>query len=72
VGIIEDVIVTASHRDKGIGRQLIGYMEASAAKKGFKLVKLLSDKTNTSALQFYHSTGFAQTHMMMLRRRLQS
>ena len=71
VGIIEDVVVTKSYRGKHIGTQLIAYLEASAVKKGFKAVKLLADKNNVSALHFYKATGFAQTHMMMLRRRLE-
>lgn len=70
VGIIEDVIVTESYRKRRVGTQLITYLEASAAKKGFKAVKLLADKTNTPALHFYKTSGFAQTQMMMLRRRL--
>ncbi len=70
VGIIEDVIVSETYRNRRIGTQLIAYLEASAAKKGFKAVKLLADKNNTPALHFYKTTGFAQTHMMMLRRRL--
>jgi len=69
VGLIEDVVVTEAYRQKRIGTQLIAFLEASAAKKGFKAVKLVADKTNTPALHFYKSTGFAQTHMMMLRRR---
>lgn len=71
VGIIEDVVVTESYRGNHIGTQLIAYLEASAAKKGFKAVKLLADKTNVPALHFYKATGFAQTQMMMLRRRLE-
>lgn len=70
VGVIEDVIVTESHRNQRIGTQLIAYLEASAVKKGFKAIKLLADKSNTPALHFYKATGFAQTQMIMLRRRL--
>lgn len=72
VGIIEDVIVSESYRKQKIGTRLIAYLEASAAKKGFKAVKLLADKNNSAALHFYKTAGFAQTNMIMLRRRLTS
>lgn len=69
VGIIEDVIVTKSHRKQGIGSKLVAFLEECALKRRYKVVKLLADKENTDALHFYKSQHFAQTRLIMLRKR---
>lgn len=70
VGIIEDVVIDSRHRDKGLGKRIVGYLIGRARLKAFAAVKLLADKTNTPALRFYKSLGFSQTQLLMLRKRI--
>jgi len=69
-GLIEDLVVDAESRGRGIGGRLLDALCEQARAKGMTRVQLLADRTNEPALTFYDSRGWQGTRMMMLRRQL--
>jgi GNAT superfamily N-acetyltransferase len=65
--ILEDVIIKASHRGGGYGRQLVEHMLRWAADEGMQRVTLLADQDNQSALAFYERLGFEESAMVVRR-----
>lgn len=59
---IEAVRVTASHRGRGLGREMIAWAVEQARARGCGLVQLTSDKRRLDAIRFYESLGFKATH----------
>jgi len=53
--------VAPEARRLGVGRQLIRAIEQWALSHGVKTLKLMVTSVNLSALDFYHSLGFAKT-----------
>lgn len=68
VALIEDMVILPDYRGKGIGRQLMRSIEAWAVQHGITRLQLLADRTNTAALNFYHSIGWRPTQLICLRR----
>lgn len=68
VGLIEDVIVTADFRGKGIGRLLLGGMIEESERLGYGRLSLGADRRNTSALRFYKTFGFETSNMGLMYR----
>lgn len=60
--LIEGVRVAASHRGRGIGRQLFQWAIDRARERGCHVVQLTTDKRRPDALRFYERLGFAATH----------
>ncbi len=65
--ILEDVILAASHRGGGHGRQLVEHVLGWAAGEGMHRVTLLADKDNQAALDFYAKLGFEESAMVVRR-----
>jgi GNAT superfamily N-acetyltransferase len=59
---IEAVRVAASHRGRGLGREMITWAVEQARGRGCALVQLTSDKRRSDAIRFYESLGFEPTH----------
>lgn len=59
---IEGVRVAASHRGRGLGRQLFDWAIAEARRRGVRLVQLTTNKARTDALRFYENLGFTASH----------
>jgi GNAT superfamily N-acetyltransferase len=59
---IEAVRVAATHRGRGLGRQMINWALGQARARGCGLVQLTSDKRRAEAIRFYESLGFERTH----------
>ena len=57
-GMIEDVIVSDSHRGKGIGRKLMELLLQQAEKRQLNDVLLFSGHHRTAAIGLYKSLGF--------------
>ena len=57
-GMIEDVIVSESHRGKGIGRKLMEKLLQQAEKRELNDVLLFSGHHRTAAISLYKSLGF--------------
>jgi len=64
---IEDVVVTADLRGKGIGRALLAAVVAWAGAHGATRAQLLADRDNTPALSFYARCGLQPTNLTALR-----
>jgi len=67
---IEDVVVDAAHRGRGLGRRLLAAAEDWARRQGALRLSLLADETNAPALDFYDHLGFARTRLVWLARPL--
>jgi GNAT superfamily N-acetyltransferase len=61
VTIIEDLIVDKDHRGKGIGRQLVRFVEDRMAEDGeVKGVELSSDLSRKAAHEFWEKCGYSK------------
>mgnify|MGYP000629800932 FL=1 len=72
VGLVEDVVVQAECRGKGIGRRLMRALQDWATERGLMRLQLLADRTNFSALDFYNQSGWLPTRLMCLRKKCPS
>lgn len=70
VGIIEDVIVSATHRQKGIGTKLLAYVLDFAKEKKLKRLILFTDVDNFKAHDFYERQGFHLSSMVQFKKNL--
>jgi GNAT superfamily N-acetyltransferase len=52
--------VAGSARGLGIGRRMLGELEAQAARHGAKTVRLETNKSLTEAISLYRSTGYVE------------
>jgi GNAT superfamily N-acetyltransferase len=68
VGLLEDVIITQAYRGCGFGRHLLQHVCAWAQQTGLQRISLLTDRTNETALRFYHTLGFDVSGMCVLRK----
>ncbi len=68
--LVEDVVVAAGLRGRGIGRALVGAVVDWARRRGSVRVTLLADRGNEAALRFYARLGWSGTRMIALRRAL--
>jgi GNAT superfamily N-acetyltransferase len=66
--LLEDVIVSAAYRGKGLGRLLVEHVCAWARGEGMSRVTLLADKDNAPALAFYGKLGFEASAMVVRRK----
>lgn len=57
-GLIEDVVVKGSWRNKGIGRQMMCFAMECCRESGCYKAALSSDKKRINAHRFYESLGF--------------
>jgi GNAT superfamily N-acetyltransferase len=70
--MLEDVIVAAHARGRGLGRQLIAHVLQWARTEGFLRVTLLTDGANAGAQRFYRACGFSRSGMAVYRLGLRS
>jgi ribosomal protein S18 acetylase RimI-like enzyme len=68
--VVEDVVVQAAVRRKGIGGKLILEVQRWAKARGIRRLQLLADRTNKPALRFYRQARWNQTNLICLRQRL--
>jgi len=61
-GEIEAVRISATHRSKGFGIEMIGWAVEECRARNCGLVQLMSDKTRAKAVAFYQSLGFQPSH----------
>lgn len=70
VVLLEDIIISGTHRGMGLGRRLFDHVVAWAQGLGMKRVTLLADGDNRSALAFYNNLEFELSKMVVLRQPL--
>jgi GNAT superfamily N-acetyltransferase len=68
--LVEDVVVAAGLRGRGIGRSLVTALVEWARGRGSTRVTLLADRGNEAALRFYERLGWRGTRMIALHRAL--
>jgi GNAT superfamily N-acetyltransferase len=69
-GVVEDVIVAASHRRAGIATALLDRLAEWCSERGVGRMQLLADRENAPALAFYGARGWQPTQLVALRRRV--
>jgi len=67
VVLLEDIIISGTHRGMGLGRRLFDQVVAWAQGQGMTRVTLLADGDNRSALAFYDNLEFELSNMVVLR-----
>lgn len=60
---VEDVVVAAQWRGRGLGRALLQYVLDWSASRGATRAQLLVDLDNPPALGFYRHLGWAETRL---------
>lgn len=60
--IIEAVHIDPTHRNLGLGSEMIGWSIEQARERGCGLVQLTSNKKRLDAHRFYERLGFAKSH----------
>jgi GNAT superfamily N-acetyltransferase len=66
--LVEDVVVKVSRQNEGIGSKLLQGLGEWGAERGAGRMQLLADRTNSSALNFYHRQGWQLTQLICLRK----
>jgi GNAT superfamily N-acetyltransferase len=66
--LVEDMVVDAPSRGRGVGRRLLEAIEAWARERGATRLQLLADRDNTGALRFYERMAWRRTGLVALRR----
>jgi GNAT superfamily N-acetyltransferase len=61
-GLIENVHITPSQRNKGFGAQMIQWAIEQSRARGCGLVQLTSNKKRLDAHRFYERLGFEKSH----------
>ena len=67
--LVEDVVVRAEWRGRGIARRLLDNIGAWAEGQGASRLQLLADRNNGQALAFYRHLGWRTTELVCLRKR---
>tara|TARA_R110001606_G_C15404643_1_gene654167 strand:+ start:44316 stop:44774 length:459 start_codon:yes stop_codon:yes gene_type:complete len=68
VGILEDMVVSKSHRGVGVGSKLIEFALEYAKQQGCKRMTLLTDHDNETGHGFYQKHGFSRSSMVAFRK----
>jgi GNAT superfamily N-acetyltransferase len=67
VAILEDMVVSDTYRDKGVGSKLLKYALEFAKSQGCQRVTLLTDEDNVGAHRFYERHNFERSTMVPFR-----
>ena len=65
--LVEDVVVDADHRGRGVGRALLAALADWARGRGVRRLQLLADGSNGPALAFYDRLGWRATALVCRR-----
>lgn len=66
--VVEDVSVSSSFRNRGIGTSLLDALGDKGAEIGACRMQLLADKNNADGLAFYEKLGWKTTALICLRK----
>jgi GNAT superfamily N-acetyltransferase len=67
VAWVEDVVVDAAYRGRGIGKTLLGYLQDWCAASNISRLQLVADRDNHAALDFYRREGWLEMNLNVLR-----
>ena len=59
---IQELIVTAAHQGRGVGRKLIDMLKSELSRLEAKSLEVTSNKRRKEAHAFYQSVGFLNSH----------
>lgn len=68
--LVEDIVVTAEFRGRGVGRAILEDIERWAARQGILRLDLLADRNNVNALDFYARLGWKKTDLVGMQKRM--
>jgi ribosomal protein S18 acetylase RimI-like enzyme len=60
---VEDLVVSAAYRGRGLGVHLLAAIEAWGRQQGASRLQLLVDTANTPAVGFYDHLGWRRTQL---------
>ena len=66
--LVEDLVVEAAERGRGVGGRLLRELESRARVMGASRLQLLADRENVEALRFYERAGWRPTQLVCWRR----
>ena len=69
-GWVEDVIIDQQHRQQGVGKAMMEYLNQWARQHGISRLQLLADSENQPALNFYQKQDWQISQMQALRKYL--
>jgi GNAT superfamily N-acetyltransferase len=67
VALLEDMVVSPTARNAGVGSALLSHAIEFAHSQGCKRITLMTDRNNEAAQRFYQRHGFAASAMMPMR-----
>jgi GNAT superfamily N-acetyltransferase len=67
VAIVEDMIIHKDHRQKGLGKELLGEAIRFSKERNCLRLTLLTDFNNDAAISFYQQFGFKKSDMIPMR-----
>ncbi|MBV5315177.1 MAG: GNAT family N-acetyltransferase [Prolixibacteraceae bacterium] len=67
VAILEDMIIHKDHRQKGLGKELLGEAICFSKERNCLRLTLLTDFNNDPAINFYQQFGFVKSDMIPMR-----
>ncbi len=70
--LMEDFIVQAEHRGRGLGTKLLEHVIEFARGRDMTRITLLTDGNNAGGIRFYHRHDFTLSSMVPMRLHLQS
>lgn len=65
--LLDNVAVVAAHEGTGLGRALIAFAEAEAARRGFAELRLYTNAKMARNIALYERLGFARLHTEEIR-----
>ncbi len=61
--VLDDLFIKDEYRGKGIGREVLKYIELYAKENGYNRLQFQSELTNHNAFKFYTRIGYSSTKM---------
>jgi N-acetylglutamate synthase-like GNAT family acetyltransferase len=57
-GVVEPIVVTISHRHKGVGRKLLRHVASEAKRRNMTALTISPDSRNVDAIRSLHAAGY--------------
>ncbi|MDZ7367696.1 MAG: GNAT family N-acetyltransferase [candidate division KSB1 bacterium] len=67
---VDEICIRQSHRGKGIGKQIIQFVEEACRDLDVRTLHLEVERANTKAQAFYHKVGFEDHDRYLLTKKM--
>jgi GNAT superfamily N-acetyltransferase len=57
-GVVEPIVVTISHRQKGVGRKLLRHVASEAQRRNMTALTISPESRNVDAIRSLHAAGY--------------